>query len=303
MLKRIDLSVVVLSFNVSGFLRKCLKSIENSRVGKYNLEVIVVDNASGDNSVEMVKKEFPKVELVVNKSNLGFSKGNNIGVGYAKGRYILFLNPDTELSRDALKEALDYMETHKDVGVVSPRLELADGVLDEASHRGFPTPWNSISHFSGLRKLFPYSKIFAGYTQGWKLKDKAPHEVDSLSGAFYLVRREAGESVGWWDEDYFWYGEDLDFSYRLKQKGWKVIFLPQFTVRHYRGVSSGIVSHSKDVSTADKESKMRSAKASTEAMKIFYQKHYKDKYSPWVGWLVLTGINMMTNIRRMKHAL
>lgn len=297
----VDLSIVVLSFNVSNFLRKCLKSIENSKVGNYKVETVVVDNASKDNSAEMVKKEFPKVKLIINKENFGFSKGNNLGVKHTKGRYVLFLNPDTELSPEALKETVGYMESHDSVGVASPRLELADGLLDETSHRGFPTPWNSLSHFLGLRKLFPYSKTFAGYTQGWKLKDKNPHEVDSLTGAFYMVKRIAGEEVGWWDEDYFWYGEDLDFSFRLKQKGWKIVFIPGVTIRHWRGVSSGILSHSKDVSTANRESKIRSAKDSVFAMEIFYRKHYKDKYPKYLTWLVLLGFKVLLAHRVAKH--
>ena len=212
----------------------------------------------------------------------------------------MFLNPDTILSPEALSFMLKFMDTHPSVGVSSPRLELTSGDLDEASHRGFPTPWNSFTHFLGLRRVFPKSKVFAGYTLGWKLEDREPHEVDSVVGAFFLVRREAGEQVGWWDEDYFWYGDELDFCFRLKEKGWKVYFVPQIKVLHYKGVAGGIKSHSKNISTASIQTRIKAAKSSTQAMRIFYKKHYSNKYPAPVRWLVLSGIGAIERYRTLR---
>ncbi|MAG59705.1 glycosyl transferase family 2 [Candidatus Woesebacteria bacterium] len=294
-----NISIIILNYNTKEFLKKCLQSIKKSHAEGISIEVIVVDNASTE-SIEDIKGVG--IELIKNKKNVGFSKGNNIGLKKARGEYILFLNPDTVLSKDALKTTFKFMQGEKDVGVASPRLELPSGELDEASHRGFPTPWNSFAHFSGIRGLLPKSKLFAGYTQGWLLDDKSPHEVDSVSGAFFFVRRKAGEEVGWWDEDYFWYGDELDFCYRLKEKGWKVMFVPLTKVLHYRGVASGIKSHSRGIATATRETQLRSARASTEAMRTFYKKHYMNKYPRILTWIVLSGIGLLQRFRVAKHS-
>ncbi len=298
-----DLSIVIVGYNTKTFLKACIQSIKSSSLKNLKVEIIVVDNASSDDSMGMLKREFPAVIRIQNKTNLGFAKANNIGVRKTKGRYVLFLNPDTLLGPTVLCEAVEFMDLNSDVAVSSPRLELASGKLDEASHRGFPTPWNSFTHFSGLEKMFPKSKLFSGYTKGWLLDDYNPHEVDSVVGAFYLTRREAGQEVGWWDEDYFWYGDELDFSYRLKEKGWKIFFLPKLKVLHYKGVSSGIIGHTAKLSSASRETKLRSAKASTQAMKIFYDKHYKDKYPFVINWLVTFGISLLSIIRQIRYSL
>jgi len=299
----IDLSIVILSFNTKEFLEKCLKSIKNSDLGKYKIEIIIVDNNSSDDSVKMVKEQFKNINIVENAKNYGFAKGNNIGIKKAKGRYILFLNPDTEVSKSALKTVLDFLEENKDVGAATVKLVDPQGVLDEPSHRGFPTPWNSISHFLGLEKVFPKSKLFSGYTMGWLKNSKNPHEVDSISGASFCVRREAGEEVGWWDEDYFWYGEDIDFCYRLKKAGYKIYFIPDSSILHYRGAASGIVKRTSQISTASKESKIRSAKASTAAMEIFYKKHYENTYPAFIKWIVLGGIKLLSAYRVVKYSI
>lgn len=303
----VDLSIIILNYNTKDFLLDCLQSIKEADLSGIKTEIILVDNASTDGSVDAVgNSQFPisKFQIIKNKKNLGFAAGNNVGVKKASGRYVLFLNPDTVLSKNVIKEVFDFlesMESHKDVAVASPKLELPTGQFDEASHRGFPTPWNAFCYFSGLRKLFPRSNFFAGYTMGWLLDKKEPHAVDSVSGAFFFVRKKAAEEVDWWDEDYFWYGDELDFCYRLKEKGWKIFFLPQVKVLHYRGVASGIKGHSRGISTATKETRLRSARASIEAMRIFYTKHYKNRYPFFVAWLVFAGMWALENLRVLKH--
>jgi GT2 family glycosyltransferase len=298
-----DLSIVILNYNAGDFLKRCVESVLNSDLKGINFELIIVDNASNDGSDEVLKSfsKIKNVKILLNDKNLGFSRGNNIGVKKTSGKYVLFLNPDTFVQKDSLKIIYMFMEESSNVGVCCPRLDLPDGTLTSASHRGFPTPWNAITHFSGLSKLFPQSKLFAGYTMGWKLNNKDPHEVDAISGGFFFVRRKAADDVGWWDEDYFMYGEDIDFCYKLKMKGWKVMFLPQISVLHYHGVSSGIKTHSEDISTANRATKLRAAKASAEAMKIFYQKHYKDKYPNFINWIVLKGIDLLQARRLAKY--
>ena len=285
----IDLSIVIVSYNTNEFLKKCLKSIEKTSKN-FTYEIIVVDNASSDNSAELVKENFKDVILFSNKENLGFSKANNIGVKKTIGRYVLFLNSDTEVYENTLKTMIEFMDSKNDVGAATCKLVLPDGKIDDASHRGFPTPWNSFSHFSGISKLFGYTKLFGGYNLGY-LNLNETHQIDALAGAFMFVRREAGEQVGWWDEDYFFYGEDLDFCYMLKQNGWKIYYVPSVSILHHKGISGGIKKHSKQISKASDQTRAKSQEERFKAMKLFYKKHYENKY-PWlITQLVYLGIS------------
>ncbi len=298
-----DLSIVILNYNAGDFLKKCVDSVLRSDLSGIKYEIVLVDNASTDDSQVVLKsyKTNKNIKVVLNTENLGFSKGNNTGVKKTSGRYVLFLNPDTFVEADTLKRIYNFMEENPKVGVSCPRLDLPNGTLTSASHRGFPTPWNAITHFSGISKIFPHSRLFSGYTMGWELNNKNPHEVDAISGGFFFVRRRAAEEVGWWDTDYFMYGEDIDFCYKLKQKGWKVMFLPNISVIHYHGVSSGIKSHSENISTANKETRLRAARASADAMRIFYNKHYRNKYPTIINWAVLKGIDLLQARRLSKY--
>lgn len=287
----LDLSIIIVSYNAKDFLNKCISSIVGN-VKNIAYEIIVVDNNSADNSSEMVKKEFSQVKLISNRINGGFSKANNQGVKISqKSRYVLFLNPDTVVRKGAIEGMIDFMDLHKDAGAATCKLIMLDGEMDDASHRGFPTPWNAFSHFSGLARIFPKSRIFAGYNLGWMDFDST-HQIDVLAGAFMLVRRIAGEQAGWWDEDYFFYGEDIDFCYMLRDKGWKIYYVPDVCITHYKGVSGGIKAVSKSITTASKETKKLATKWRFEAMRIFYKKHYKRKY-PWIiTKLVEVGISL-----------
>lgn len=290
-----DLSIIIVSYNTKELLRKCLSSIDIVH-NDLQYEVIVVDNDSTDGSSDMVQKEFKDVLLIKNDKNYGFSKANNIGVKKSKGKTILFLNPDTVVNKDALLKTHEFLLSKDTTGIVTCRVNLQNGQMDDACHRGFPTPWNSLCHFSGLSKLFPKTKLFSGYNQTWKNLDSS-HEIDSCVGAFMMVKREVGEQIGWWDEDYFWYGEDLDFCYRVKEKGWQVWYYPEVSILHYKGASSGIKKTSQDVTVASNETKIRATRARFEAMKIFYKKHYSKQYNPVVTALVLWGIDVFKNIK------
>ncbi|OGH42349.1 MAG: hypothetical protein A3H79_01185 [Candidatus Levybacteria bacterium RIFCSPLOWO2_02_FULL_36_8b] len=287
-----DISIIIVSYNGKKFLKNCIASIIDNVSNKINYEIIVVDNNSSDNSAEMIRKEFSQIKLIANKENNGFSKANNQGVKASqKSRYILFLNPDTIMQKNTLEKMFELMESHRDAGAATCKLVMPNGKIDDASHRGFPTPWNSLCHFSGLSRIFPKSRIFAGYNLGWMDMSKT-HEIDVLAGAFMLVRREAGEEVKWWDEDYFFYGEDIDFCYMLKQKGWKIYYVPTVFITHFKGVSGGIKAVSKEITTASEETKRTTTKWRFKAMRIFYNKHYKQKY-PWIiNALVNLGISI-----------
>jgi GT2 family glycosyltransferase len=292
----VDLSIIIVSYNTDSFLRECLSALHDRLKDEkeINAEIIVVDNASSDGSVQTVKEHFPKTILIENTANYGFSKANNIGIKKAKGEYLLFLNSDAIFIKQTEKHPLHYllafMQEHPTVGAVTCRVSLPSGEIDDACHRGFPTPWNSFCHFSGLGSLFPHSAWLNGYHLGYGSMDQT-HEIDALAGAFMLVRRKAGEKLSWWDEDYFFYGEDLDFCYKLKKDGWKIFYIPHISVAHYKGVSSGIKEASKHVSRATAEERKKITYARFDAMKIFYRKHYTTLYPKFVMWLVMKGID------------
>lgn len=296
----IDLSIIIVNLNTKQFVLDALTSIEKNykeEVAKGTYEIIISDNGSIDGSVaafrEYKKTSSMKLLMILdNKKNLGFAKGNNVGVKKAKGRYILFLNPDTVMYPKTLSMLIDFMDTHTDAGAAGCRVDVPTGGIDEASHRGFPTPWNAFTHFSGLERKFPHSKLFAGYTRGWEDLNKI-HEVPSIVGACMLVRREAGEQVGWWCEEYFFYGEDLDFCYSLWEKGWKIYYIPTVHILHYGGVTIGIKKYSQHTSSEDIEKKRFSQMHRFEAMRIFYKRHYMKKYPKFITWAVFKGIDYL----------
>ncbi|MCL4354480.1 glycosyltransferase family 2 protein [Patescibacteria group bacterium] len=293
-----DLSIVIISYNTKDLTGECVESIKKNVSAKISYEIIVVDNDSKDGSVDFLKNKFPDVLVIASKENLGFSKANNVGIKKSVGRYVLCLNSDTVVYPGVLEYMINFMDKNKEVGASTCELETPNGEIDDASHRGFPTPWNALTHFSGLSKIFPHSKLFSGYWQGWKDLTKI-HEIDVLAGAFMLIRREAGEEAGWWDEDYFFYGEDVDFCYQLKQKGWKIYYVPTVKILHYKGASGGIKKVSQNITTATKETKKRVTKSRFNAMRIFYRKNYVNKYPKALTWLVMQGINFrekMTSI-------
>jgi len=284
----INLSIVIVSYNTKKFLQDCIESIYKTSKN-FSFEIIVVDNASSDGSPEMVRQKFKDVLLIANKDNLGFSKANNVGIKKSTGRYILFLNSDTVVYPNTLKTMIDFMDRNKDAGASTCKLQMPSGKIDDASHRGFPTPWNSFTHFSGFAKILGKTKLFGGYNLGYMDLDKT-HTIDALAGAFMLVRREAGEDAHWWDEDYFFYGEDLDFCFMLKQKGWKVYYVPQVSILHYKGVSGGIKKSSKSITTANRNTRKKVKYERFRAMRLFYKKHYENKYPWFVTRLVYAGI-------------
>jgi GT2 family glycosyltransferase len=255
----------------------------------------VVDNASEPASVEQLDAVSSAVTLIRSPINVGFSTANNVGIRAATGRYLLFLNPDTVVHDGTLKRMIEFMDSQPDVGASTCYVRLPDGSLDDAAHRGFPTPWNALCQFSGLSKLFPRSRLFSGYSLGWQDLHRV-HDIEALAGCFMLVRRCAGEQAGWWDEDYFFYGEDLDFCYTLNELSWRISFVPDCSILHFKGMSSGIKKVSRNRSTAGRVTREIATRARFSAMKIFYEKHYATRY-PWpLRALVLAGIALKQEV-------
>lgn len=302
-MKQIDLSIVVVSYNTKDLTVQAAKSVVENVASNISYEIIVVDNASEDDSVEALKKlarEIKQLTVIASKENLGFSGGNNLGIKDAKGRYVLFLNSDTVVPKKTLEYMLRFMDEHKDAGAATCFVRIPSGALDDAAHRGFPTPWNAICHFSGIAKIFPKSNLFNGYHLGWRDLDKT-HEIDALAGAFMIVRREAGDQVEWWDNDYFFYGEDIDFCYMLKQHGWKIYFVPEVEILHYKGASGGIKKESQNITKATKETRRWVTNQRFEAMKTFYKKHYLGKYPSFLTSVIFLVVDFKkwNNLRKI----
>ncbi len=294
------LSIIILNYNTKDITLDAIGSVEKNylkEVASGEYEMIVTDNASTDGSFAAFReyKKTSKIKtfhVVDNGGNIGFSAGNNKGVPYATGKFVLFLNPDTIVYPKTLTRMIHFMEKHPHVGAASCKLINKDGELDFNCHRGFPTPWNSFCYFSGLGRLFPHSKLFAGYTQGWK-DLRTTHEVDAVEGAFMMMPYEVGKKVGWWDEDYFFYGEDLQFSYNIKKLGYKIYYLGDVSIMHIGGAASGIKKKTQNITTANVETKRMLQRARFDAMKIFYKKNYKKTYPAWLQWLIFKGVDML----------
>jgi GT2 family glycosyltransferase len=274
-----DLAIVIVNYNVRDLLRRCLQTVFASE--EINFRVCVVDNNSPDDSVEMVRTEFPQVHLIANRENVGYPAANNQGLralgvrDEGRGtkdegntpRYALLLNPDTELPPDGLAQVVAYMDAQPDIGVIGPKLVLPDGQLDMACRRAFPTPAVSFYRMVGLSRLFPRSPRFGRYNMTFLDVDEIA-EVDSVVGAFMMVRGTAVHQVGLMDEQFWMYGEDLDWAKRIKDAGWKVVYYPKVAVLHVKRASS-----------------RQNPRAQVEfyrAMLIFYYKHYRRE----TGWLL-----------------
>ena len=269
-----EVSVVIVSYNVSSYLDQALTTLREALEG-ITAEVFVVDNASADDSVTMVRRKHPWVSLVENDRNLGFASANNQALARATGEFVLLLNPDTVLRRDTVATMISFFREHPEAGAAGCRVLNPDGSLQLACRRGFPTPGVAFFKMVGLADLFPRSRTFGAYNMTYLDPDLLT-EVDAVSGSFLMVKKEVLDRIGYLDEDYFMYGEDLDFCYRIKQAGWKIYYVPSTEIIHFKGEST------KTVPT------MKSIKDFYTAMHIFTDKHFDGRSMP--RWLVSAGI-------------
>lgn len=271
----LDLSVVIVNYNVRDFLKQALASVERALDG-LNGEVIVVDNNSADGSVDMVATEFPWVTLIRNDENIGFSKANNQALRISKGEFILILNPDTIVSEDTLTVLIEFLRDNPSAGAAGCQILHPDGTFARESRRAFPTPMVAFFRISGLSRLFPRSKLFGRYNMSYLPIDEVA-EIDALSGSCMMVRRQALVTDGpaktptpaggdrdiprLLDEDFFMYGEDLDWCYRIQQAGWKILYTPATKIIHYKGEST-------------RKGELRYVKLFYGAMVRFSRKHF-----------------------------
>lgn len=271
----VDISVIVVNYNVKPFLEQALHSILKALMGIPS-EVFVVDNSSGDGSVLLVRERFRGVHLIENDENIGFARANNQALRRARGKTVCLVNPDTLVREDTFRVCLDYLDTHPRVGAVGCKILNPDGTLQLACRRSFPTPWVAFTKVVGLSRLFPNSKLFGKYNMTYLEPDEIT-EVEALSGSFMMLRKQVVDEVGLLDEIFFLYGEDLDWCYRIRQKGWRIIYLPKTQIIHYKGRST-------------QEAPFDDLKLFYGAMRLFVKKHFMSGWSFLPQWLLLMGI-------------
>lgn len=270
-----DLSIVIVNYNVKYFLEQCLHSV-NRASGKVRTEVFVVDNNSVDGSCAMVEDKFPEVKLIRNDDNLGFSVANNQAIREASGRYILLLNPDTVIEEDTLLKCVRYMDEHPKAGALGVKMIDGKGDFLPESKRSLPTPRVAFYKMFGLSRLFPKSRVFSKYHLGNLDRDKI-HSVEILPGAYMMLRKSALDRVGLLDESFFMYGEDIDISYRLLKAGYENIYYPETTIIHYKGEST-------------KKGSLNYVMTFYNAMSIFARKHFSRKMARSYSLLINMAI-------------
>lgn len=285
-----ELSVIILNYNTKELLADCLNSVK-AHMNEVPMEVIVSDNSSDDGSPEMIKKKFPWVKYVEGP-NEGFSKGNNRARPIVEGEMVLFLNPDTVVHKDVFSKTVRYLKEHRDVGAVTCKLVLANGQMDKDIRRRFPTPWVSFQRLVlGMDKYFYYDNI----------PQDATHEVEAIQGAFFLTWKKLLDKVGWFDEGYFFDGEDLDLCYQIHQAGYKLVFYPETTVTHLKGVTKGKVKKWRHKLTPQQRKRIRLA--GVASMERFFRKNLWKKYPVWFDYFVIFGINVFKIVRYVRVVL
>ena len=270
-----EISIIIVNYNVKYLLEKCLHSIQTA-LNNIAGEIIVVDNASSDNSIEYLQPLFPGVIFIANPVNKGFGSACNTGFHRSFGEYVLFLNPDTIVPPDCFKKCLEFIHSKKDAGALGIKMVDGSGNYLKESKRSFPSVSASLFKMTGLASLFSHSKLFAAYYAG-HLSENEIHEVDVLSGAFMLVKRNVFNEVNGFDEDFFMYGEDIDLSYRIQKAGYKNYYFPETSITHYKGAST-------------KKTSKAHIRSFYGAMSIFVDKHYSGNTKGLFKFIIKAGI-------------
>ena len=288
----VDVSICIVSYHARGLLRECLRSIY-AAVDSPSFEIIIVDNHSEDGTLEMLNDEFPAVRLLLNDHNAGYTRPNNQAMHESKGRYIVLLNPDTLVQSNAVAELFSFLETHPQVGIVGPKVLNRDGTLQKQCRRSEARPWDSLCYFSGLSRLFPHDRRFAGYLMTYLDADLA-HEAEAVSGSCMMIRRQVIEQIGYQDENFFAYQEDTDYCRRARLAGWKVFYNPSAQIIHYGGEGGSSVQP------------FRSIIEWHRSYYIYYRKHFAKDYFfvfnaiYYLGMLIKLGLSLFINLFRKK---
>ncbi len=274
------LTIIIVNFNSGKFLEKCLLSLKQIK-DKTTLKIYVVDNASKDKSISLAKKIDIPAEYIMNNENVGFARANNQALKNLETEFVLILNPDVEIRDGVLSGMINFMKENSGLGAATCEVKLPNGKVDLTAHRGFPTPWASLLYMLGNDSLYHQSQ-----------KDmKRVHEVDAITGAFFLTRKSVLEKSGLFDENFFLFAEDIDLCLRIKKLGYKIMYVPKYKVLHSKGVSTGLKKHSQHLTSADLKTRKKSLDDFYKTMIIFYKKHYEKKYPFFVNRLVYFGVN------------
>lgn len=280
------MSIAIVNWNTSRLLEVCLESIYQHAPG-FDFEVIVVDNASRDFDEAALRSRFPQARIVLNESNLGYARGNNQALDLAAGKYILLLNPDTQIRNDALDKLVEFMEAHPDAAAAGCRLVRPDGRVDR-SVRSFPEPWPVAAEFLGLSKLFPRSRAFGAYRMTWFGYDEEA-EVDQPMGSCLILSRAVLEKIGRFDEDFPIFFNEVDWCYRAKLAGWRTYFTPSAEIVHYGGAST-------------RQVRRQMRRESHRSLARFYRKHYRGRISLPAYWFILGAIWLSATLGDLKYA-
>lgn len=273
----LQLSVIIVNYNVKYFLEHCLYAVYKA-ISTVKAEIIVIDNASSDGSMEYLLNKFPEVIFIDNPVNVGYAKANNQGLKQARGQYILFLNPDTIVPEDCFDICMRFLELHPKAGACGVKMLDGSGRYLPESKRAFPSLQTSFYKMSGLAKLFPHSKTFARYYLG-HLSENEDKEVDVLSGALFMVKEKVLKQTGGFDEQFFMYGEDIDLSYRIQQAGYINYYLASATIIHFKGEST-------------KKGNPDYVRLFYKAMNIFVNKHFTGSRLKRLNFLIHGSIRL-----------
>ena len=291
-----QLSVILVSYNSVKVLKPCLEYLRQrlrSNFAAHQSEIIVVDNHSADGSLAWLQKQ-QDLKLSLLKENIGFGRANNVGLQIAKGKYVLFLNTDVYLKEkiDFVK-LLNFLKKNPRAAGLTIKLLLPNGQIDPASHRGFPTPYNALTYFLGLERLTApipgLNRLFGGYHLLYRGL-KTVHEIDSPTAAFFLLKKKVVDHLGGFDPDYFFYGEDLDLSYRIKKLGYSLWYYPFYQAVHLKYQSGK--------KSTNEQARKLSQKYFYQTMLTFYEKHYHQIYPSWLSGLVRLGIKLKSSLSR-----
>lgn len=321
-----DLSIIVVNYNTKDLTKQTIDSVVNT-TRNISYEIILIDNASTDGSKEFfselysneiseinhrdiecrneyknheyksdnhikprieLRESYKEVKYIYNEENLGFAKANNQAMKIARGRYVLLLNSDTIVKEDCIEKSIQHMDKNKKIGALGPKILLSNGELDHACKRGFPTPSASLYYMLGLDKKHPNDPKYGQY-QMTHLSNDEINEVDALTGAFMMVRKEVIDKIGTFDERFFMYGEDLDWCYRIKENGWKIIYYPEALIIHLKGQSS------------KKKRRYKTIYQFHKTMIQFYNKHYIKKYNIFVTLAVYIGVTGKMILSMVKN--
>ncbi len=287
-MKQPDLEIIIVTFDSEFWLKKTLASLQQFYLSQtqYAVQVTVVDNASTDDTVRLVKSTFPWVQLMQEKVNAGFAVGNNAALKKSKARYVMLMNSDVESTVHSNFDVLiDFLENHTEVACITPKVVFSSGALDPACHRGEPTLWASFTYFCGLETMLPSVSLFSQYHQWYKKLDTI-HTIDACSGAAMLIRRSVLEEVGYLDERFFMYAEDLDLCKRMRDAGYLITYHPQVSLIHHK-YKSGIKGSSKKIARSTR-------RHFYDTMLQYYDKHYGKTYP----YFVRIGIKVFTVLKK-----